>query len=242
MDGTDIITYHYKFIFDDGTQMEFRVELDGKNLNLIETENKPHPEWTELNFFKCPNCSLDGEKHKFCPVAINLTELVDSFRDSISYKEVDVTVETEARKYKKHTSLQKGLSSLIGIYMVTSGCPVMDKLKPMVRFHLPFATVEETKYRAISMYLLAQYFKYKQGLEPDWALKHLVRIYADIRTVNRAFCKRLSNIKVEDAGINALTILDCFADSILFSINKDMLDEIGLLFSAYLRDEQGRGV
>ena len=238
MNGINIITYHYTFIFADGTQMEFRIELDGKNLNLIETENKPRPEWTKLNFFKCPHCSLDGEKHQFCPVATNLTELVDAFRGSISYKEVDVTVETEAREYKKHTSLQKGLGSLIGIYMVTSGCPVMDKLKPMVRFHLPFATVEETKYRAISMYLLAQYFKHTQGLEPDWDLKHLVRIYSDVRTVNRAFCKRLSNIKVEDASINAVTILDCFADSILFSINRDMLDEIGLLFSAYLRDEQ----
>ena len=53
--------------------------------------------------------------------------------------------------------------SLIGIYMVTSGCPIMDKLRPMARFHLPFASTEETIYRAISTYLLGQYFLEQKG-------------------------------------------------------------------------------
>ena len=33
----------------------------------------------------------------------------------------------------------------------------MESLKPMVRFHLPFATVEETVFRSVSTYLLSQY-------------------------------------------------------------------------------------
>ena len=37
--------------------------------------------------------------------------------------------------------------------MALSGCPVLEQLKPMARFHLPFASVEETIYRAASMYL-----------------------------------------------------------------------------------------
>jgi len=53
--------------------------------------------------------------------------------------------------------------------------PIFEKLKPMVRFHLPFASIEETKYRAISMYLLAQYFLYQQGSQPDWDLKNWLR-------------------------------------------------------------------
>lgn len=230
-----IITYQYKFTFCDGSIKEFNLRLDGKTLNLIQAGRKTYPEWTKLEFYKCPNCPLNGEMYKDCPVAVSLIDLVDSFKGSISCEEVDVTIETEARRYMKHASLQKGLSSLIGIYMVTSGCPIMEKLKPMVRHHLPFATEEETKYRAISMYLFAQFFIYKRGGEPDWDLRRLVKIYEDVRIVNKNFCKRLANIRIEDASINALVILDCFADSVAFSINKDMLDEIELLFNAYLR-------
>ncbi len=118
--------------------------------------------------------------------------------------------------------------------MVTSGCPVMDKLKPMVRYHLPFATEDETRYRVISMYLIAQYFIHRKGEEPDWDLKNLVKIYDEVRVVNKSFSKRLSNIKIEDASINALIILDCFADFVKFSISKDMLDDMKTMFRAYL--------
>ena len=110
----------------------------------------------------------------------------------------------------------------------------MDKLRPMVRHHLPFASEEETTYRALSMYLLAQYFLYKRGIEPDMALKNLVRIYEDVQIVNKTFPKRLSNIKLEDANVNALVILNCFADSVTFSITKEMLEDIEILFAAYL--------
>tara|TARA_B100000686_G_scaffold86198_1_gene93073 strand:- start:90 stop:251 length:162 start_codon:yes stop_codon:yes gene_type:complete len=48
---------------------------------------------------------------------------------------------TDERCYVEHTTMTEAVSSLLGIYMVTSGCPVMDKLRPMVRFHLPLATV-----------------------------------------------------------------------------------------------------
>ena len=60
-------------------------------------------------------------------------------------------------------------------------------------------------------------------------MKNLVRIYEDVQIVNRAFHKRLSNIKMEDANVNALVILNCFADSVTFSINKEMLEDIELL-------------
>ena len=117
--------------------------------------------------------------------------------------------------------------------MVTSGCPIMEKLKPMVRYHLPFATLRETQYRVMSMYLLAQYFLYKRGMEPDWDLTNLVKIYDDIRIVNKNFSQRLAHIKVEDATLNALVKLDMFAQHISFSIDRNVLDEMECLFNAY---------
>jgi len=117
--------------------------------------------------------------------------------------------------------------------MVTSECPFMTKLKPMVRYHLPFSTMQETLYRVMSMYLLAQYFLYRQGKTPDWELKNLVKIYDDIQIVNKSLSKRLSNVKMKDAIPNALVKLDLFAKHISTLINRNTLDEIECLFGAY---------
>ncbi len=231
----DIITYKYKFRFDDGIEKEFDVKLDSKTLDLIESPKKTYPEWTKLNCSKCPNCPLDGQTHKFCPAAIALIDPVTFFKKLISYKEVDVSVDVGARRYAKRVSLQKGLSSLMGIYMATCGCPIMEKLKPMVRHHLPFATSDETRYRVISMYLLAQYFLHKQSKSPDWELKNLVKIYEEVIIVNKNFFKRLSDSIIQDASLNALVSLDSFAQFVSFSIDQDALHEIELLFKAYLR-------
>ena len=227
------ITFNYKFKFPGGLEKEFDVKLDNKTLNLIQTKKESYPKWTELKYLKCPNCSLDDARHGYCPVAVNLVDLVDFFRAAISYEEVDLLIETEERGYIKHTTLQQGISSIIGIYMVTSGCPVMEMLKPMVRTHLPFATVRETQYRVISMYLLAQYFLHKRGKKPDWHLTNLVKIYDDIRIVNKSFFQRLAHIKIKDATLNALVKLDMFAQHVSFSIDRNVLDEMEYLFNAY---------
>jgi hypothetical protein len=151
----------------------------------------------------------------------------------ISYSEVDLQIQCNERGYSKRTTLQQGISSLIGMCMVTSGCHVMEKLKPMVRYHLPFASMWETEYRVLSMYLLAQYFLYKRGRQPDWDLKYLVDIYTNIQMVNKSISQRLSNIKVQDAVLNAVIKLDMFAQRILVSIDRNVLDEIEGLFDAY---------
>ena len=118
-----ILTYHYRFTFPDGAVKDFEPRLNDKTLTLIMDREQKCPEWAELRNFKCSNCTLDEAKHKYCPVAMSLMDLIGSFGGSNSYEEVDVLIETGARKYAKHTTLQQGLSSLIGIYMVSCGCP-----------------------------------------------------------------------------------------------------------------------
>ena len=229
------IIFNYKFIFKNGAEREFNIELDSVTLNLIQTENKACPEWTKLNCFKCPNCTLDERQHEFCPIAVNMVDIINYFSNFVSYEPVEVIVTAPERKYIKRVTLQHGVSSLIGIYMVTSGCPILEKLKPMVRFHLPFATTEETKYRAISMYLLAQYFLYQRGSQPDWDLKKLAEAYENIKVVNESFCKRLRTIEGKDATLNALVVLDIFAESVNFSIDSRMADDLDYLFKGYLK-------
>ena len=230
------LRFHYIFEGSDGSRKEFKVSLDNESLSLIANPPSPAPAWTRLAFNKCPNCPLSQAKHPHCPVALTIANLVQHFAGSVSHEKVHLTIQTEARTYIKETTLQKGVSALAGIYMVTSGCPILDKLRPMVRLHLPFASLEETQYRALSMYLLAQYFLHKKGKKPDWDLKNLSKIYENVHIVNKAFAQRLTAAASQDALPNALVILNTFADSVSFALDKNALQKIERLFSAYLAD------
>jgi hypothetical protein len=229
--SVDKIIYNYKFIFKNGEEQEFKIELNRFTLNLIQTSEPYCPAWTKLNCFKCPNCTLDERQHEFCPIAVNLVDIVDYFSVFVSSEPVEVIVTTNNRTYSKEVSLQNGVSSLLGIYMVTSGCPVMEKLQPMVRFHLPFATLEETTYRAISMYLVSQYFLYKHGGSPEWSLQKLSEAYENIKKVNESFLKRLRTIDSKDSNLKAVVVLDYFAKGINFSIDSKMVDDLDYLLA-----------
>lgn len=230
-------TIRYHFRFEDGTTREFCAKLEKDSLNLHLTRTTPPAEWTRLSTFRCNHCPLDEKRYSHCPVAVNLTDLLEFFRDHISHTRLQLTVETDDRTYSRQTSMQAAASGLMGIYMVTSGCPIMARLKPMVRFHLPFGTLEETKYRAISMYLVAQYLLQKQGKPADWSLAGLVRIYEDVRQVNLNFSNRLQDLRMKDSSLNAIAILDSFADFTSGSIDYEMQDELMQLFDAYLHPE-----
>ena len=233
-DQDNIFSIKYRFIFDNGLQKIFNIELDEDNLNLISSPDKIHPDWTRLSCNKCPNCPLKEDEHKYCPVAVNLEDVIDFLSKYLSYDEVTVEIFTKQRTYAKRVPIATAATSLIGICMVTNECPIMSKLKPMVRFHLPFASEFETKYRAISMYLLSQFLLYKKGNTPDWEMKNLGDIYKDINIVNKAFSERLQVLNVMDSSLNAILNLDCFAYSVQFSIDSQTFDDIEPLFKAYL--------
>ena len=140
----------------------------------------------------------------------------------------------ESREYRREAPLQYGVSSLMGLHMVTSGCPIMDKLRPMVRTHLPFASIEETTYRLASMYLLAQYFVQQNGGRGDWELRRLVDLCDAVGHVNQGFSKRLLSISPRDASLNGLASLDCFTMSAAFAIDREQLSDLATMFRPYL--------
>ena len=232
---SETLRFLYTFEFPDNTEKTFEVLLSAKTLELVTKNDLPKPAWTKLKYQQCEHCPL-GDEHEYCPVAVNLSALVESFKDSVSYESTNVRVQTNERIYEKKTTLQKGLSSIIGMYMVTSDCPVMDKLRPMVRFHLPFGSLEETVYRAASMYLTAQYLLMRKGKTPDWDLKKLVEIYKAVGHVNRGISNRLSSASEEDANMNAVVILSAYAEMVPFSI-EHQLAELEYIFSEYTKFE-----
>ena len=121
----------------------------------------------------------------------------------------------------------------MGILMVSSGCPIMAKLRPMVRFHLPFSTILETTFRTTSSYLLGQFFLQKRGGKPaSFTFEGLIEIYKNVNMVNRGMSKRISSMAGKDASVNALVILDIFALDIPLSID-DQIGELEPFFRPY---------
>jgi phosphoribosyl 1,2-cyclic phosphodiesterase len=231
------LVFRYQLTAPDGAMQTFTVPLDRSTLQLIQPPRDSYPAWTQLAFHKCPNCPLDEARSPRCPAAVSLIDVVDAFRASQSIEEVVVDVETPDRRYSKRCSLQEVVSSLIGLHMAASGCPVMAKLRPMVRSHLPFSTLEDTRYRALSMYLLAQYFIARRGGMADWDMDRLVALYEDVLKVNTHFFKRLLSLGLEDASLNAIVRLDSFAGTIAFTVDEHILDELEQLFRAYLEPQ-----
>ncbi|MGH2568432.1 MAG: DUF6901 family protein [Bacteroidota bacterium] len=234
------LRYSYKFKFASGAEKLIDLELDPATLQVKQEPPDPKPEWTRLKFSQCENCPLSDDV-EYCPVAVNLSTVVQTFQAFDSFEQVHVTVETKERSYSKHTSLQKSLSSIIGVYMVTSNCPIMDKLRPMSQFHLPFATSMETFYRSVSMYLTAQFFLMRQGKEPDWDLKKLVELYKAISTVNKGIAERLRQASEKDANVNAVVILHSFGDGVPYFVEGG-LAEIEHLFTVYTNYKGEDGV
>ncbi len=227
-------SYRYDFIFRNGDKETFILKLLKPNLDLVASSKPNKEEWAQLEFEKCPNCPLSKEEHPQCPVANNLGDVIRTFAAFPSHEEVDVHIHSSLREYSKTISIAEGLSSLIGLHMVTSGCPVMDKLRPMVYTHLPFASADETIYRAISMYLMAIYFQRKNKKDVPLDLGELVNIYEEVRKVNVSFTKRLAKVASRDANISALVNLDGFALLTSHSILDDSLNELESLFKSYL--------
>ena len=212
----------YDFAFPDGGSKAYTVELDRATLSYRLSGTERPPTWARLENNQCGHCPLKPAEHPYCPVATNLATLVEAFKDKASVAEATVTVTTEERTYVKQLPLQRGIFGIFGLVMATSSCPYMDFLKPMARFHLPFSTAEETIVRSVSMYLLHQYFVAKRGEQPDLGLERLETHYENIQKVNDGILERIKGVAKNDADLNALIILQSFADLLTMAISKDL--------------------
>jgi hypothetical protein len=220
------LVFSYTFIFPNEQRKEFHIKVDPGTMNIIKSDRGSYPDWAKLENFKCAHCPLQEKFYDYCPVATNIVDILAEFNDMPSFKHAEVIVVTEQRTFTKKTSLQAGVSSLMGILMVSSGCPIMGKLKPMLHFHLPFASLEETQFRALSFYLLSQYVVWKRGFVPDWEMNDLVNIYEDIRVLNHNVSRKIANLEEMDTSINSLVILNNFADYVTFTIDEKVIEEL----------------
>lgn len=214
------LKFNYQFQFTSGETAEYEILLDPDSLSMIhEIYDQQLPEWTRLTYEQCKDCPLNVKAHPHCPIAVNIMELVDTFKTVFSYHDCTVTCETAERIYLKKTSVMEGLSAIFGMIMATSDCPVMEFLKPMARFHLPFATIEETTVRTASMYLLAQYFKHRDTPGMTFDFKALENHYAKVQLVNEGLLSRINSISSEDADKNAIITLHSLSQFLSMEID-----------------------
>ena len=226
----------YQFQTEDEQEEIFDIWLDQDTLESHCENRDELPEWVRLEFNQCGNCPLSPGDDPHCPAAENMVCIVERFADLLSHDQAKVVVATADRTVSSTTSVQRGVCSVMGLLMATSGCPMTSFFKPMARFHLPFASTEETIWRATSTYLLAQYFKLQSGERPDILFKGLTEFYQNIQIVNLAFAKRLRAACSHDSMVNAIILLDMFAKSMPLAIDES-LEEIRQLFVPYLSRE-----
>jgi len=230
------LVFSYQFNFTDKESLELKLDVDPLTMELKINDKEP-PLWAALDFNQCPNCPLSSETNAFCPVAKNLVPLLHISNTLVSYDEVNVIITTANRTFSADTTMQRAVSSILGLIMATSPCPFTEFLKPMARFHLPLATEEETLYRTTSMYMLAQHFKSQQDIDYEIGFKGLIDIYANLKIINRALANRIRAAIEQDATVNAIILLDLLSQAVTWSI-EDKLEELQPLFSTYLKDKK----
>jgi len=225
----------YRFQFPDGRTESLQVAPSGPGAVQANL-----PAWTELGFHQCGNCPLSASEVAHCPMAVRLVPLVELFEKVRSYDDVTAQVESQERTVTKRTSVQRVLRSLMGLLAGSSDCPRTAFLKPMAHFHLPFSSTEETVYRVASTYLLAQYFLRQQGQPADAGLEGLKAHYRELQQVNAGMAKRLGAVRAQgsDGTVNALVLLDLFAQSMPDSIDAE-LEELRPAFQELLKVSPG---
>lgn len=213
----------YCFRFEDGRTEAVALTFSP---DMIVNE-RDTPPWTGLEFHRCSHCPLPPEGT--CPLASALAPIIQRFDDWFSYERVTVEVTTPVRACSAEKALQHGLASLFGLVGAASGCPHLAFFRPMARFHLPFATEEETLFRAFSSHMLGRYFAGGRADSLDIALGDLGANYRAAAQVNGGMADRIRAAFSHDAAVNALAVLDTYAQAVPFLI-EEKLEELRYVF------------
>ncbi len=214
-----LMSVEYIFTIDE-KEHRYTVELDREfDFSL---ERNASAEWTQLTHHQCGNCPLTTKNCTHCPAAVDLEAVVKDFQQLPAVKQAKIRVITSDREYYKETSLEEGVRSLMGLIMATSACPILEHLKPNARNHLPFASQDEFILRSSAIYLLRQYFTYREGGRPDWDLQGLININQELQILNQAFWQRVHDACENDTNLKALLSFFNLSSSVSYSLESQL--------------------
>ncbi len=226
----EIIEFLYELEVEGRELIRFPIRIDADTSKLV-LEGIPRPDWALLQTASCPGCTLP-ESCTHCPVAVALGDVVEQCAGLDSHTPVKATATMEGRRISMETTMQVALRSVVGLLMACSGCPSTAMLRPMARFHVPFATPQESLWRSVSNYLLAQYMRKSRDLPHDFNLEGLTSFYDKLHAVNVHLAQRLRTVANTEPNLNAIILLDIFAQEFPFAI-QDSLSTFELLYEPY---------
>ena len=226
---TQELRIRYQFDLPDGSKRHVDLNFAAADFRLSNPTPIDPPFWTELKFSQCANCPLSTAEYAHCPAALHMAPAVESLKALVSFDVVGVTVTQPERTVHAETTAQQAMSSVLGLIMATSGCPWTDRLRPMARFHLPFASEAETVYRSVCMFLLARELV---GVDEAHGFAQLTDLYENLHVVNRDMSRRLGAATRTDPARNAMALLDSYT-TLLPAALESSLQELKPLFDAW---------
>jgi hypothetical protein len=234
MQPNEAITYIFHLA--QGRTERIVLTFDPDNFLLQVDPALPAESWMDLGFRKCAHCPLAAETHPLCPFAHALGGFIHGFDSFYSYERAVVEVVTAQRTIVAERPLQDAMASILGLIGATSGCPHLAFLRPMARFHLPFASEQETLVRVFAYHLLGSHLR-SEGTDAA-GIGRLETMYREVAQVNLGMAERIRGAFAKDAVVNAIIILDTFAQAVPFVV-RDALQELQPLFA--IAPAQSRG-
>lgn len=218
----------YRFIRKAADDIVFPVTIHAETLLSTPLSDPPYPEWTKMDFYPCAACTC---KETHCPVAVRLVEPLRIFSEIISHEPATIEVETLQRRYVKDTDMQQGIGSLFGLLMATSGCPSLRVFRAMARYHLPFASFEETFFRVCGTYLMGELFRQEGMPSRESVVAGLSEVYERVSLVNSHIMQRLrkGHSSIADSSPNAVALLAAFSTLVPLTA-EEQLQQIEKLF------------
>ncbi|WP_135077242.1 hypothetical protein [Terasakiella sp. SH-1] len=201
----------YKFFAAKEEVVHIELDFDEQTFQIQPRKDMEKPGWAKLSHQKCSNCPL-GDDVEWCPTAVAVADFLPHFTEKFSYEKTVIEVETPQRTIITKSTFQTGIASLLGLVCATSGCPHTKFLRPLARFHLPFANEQETVFRSLAANLLRQFVENSHnGGQKPLNFDELNRNYAQLSIVNGFLAERLRDGVERDAALNAVIILDGLA-------------------------------
>lgn len=219
----------YVFHLPDGQTQSIALTFADDTFLLQLPAHEENEAWIALDFHQCPHCPLSVDSVPSCPLARALSGFIRGFEQFYSYDQAEVEVITAQRTVSSRQPLQSGMASILGLVGATSGCPHLDFFRPMARFHLPFASEQETLFRSLSIHLLGEYLRAGGSGKAMLSLNSLQDRYRAVAEVNYAMANRIRAAFAKDVVVNAIVILDSFAHVVPWVI-EDALSELRPLF------------
>lgn len=211
------IIYHIRS--EQGADVEHELHID-EATNISQRPDLARiPDCAMLENHQCDHCPLNSEQHRYCPVMHRLSPLIENIHAQLnSFDHVELEVVTPGRRIFVETTAQRALGSLFGLIIASSPCIHYAFFRPLVPYHLPVASIEETNFRTLSLYLINQYFLQEEGVVDGISFDDLDEIYANISSANAHLSRRVGEVLEKDGMLNALVLLDMFSQGFLMSL------------------------